>query len=442
MNSLSNKILRNLSGYGYSQGATLVAQIVVVPFFLAAWGVRQYGEWLVLTSIPMFLALMELGVAQASATRASIASGSKDPVGIRGTLDTAMAFSIVAAVCVTCFGTFLAIYFPWNVWLNLSDLDSSTATSVLICMSLYLAGNFLAGPVSAWMKAMDRTALSAVWMANRRVAEMIITAIALYFHASPVTLATLLMITSFATSLICYIVALRHSTVGAMTVQHASYKEFRVIFWPAISFMAMPLAQVITLQGGLQLLNALSGGTIVAAFSMARTMVRLLMQVGIVFNNAMRPEVSRLLGQGQKNAAINVVKKGSLAASIILIIGLCGVGFFGHTILEIWSHGKVILPTSFLLLLSLHAAINVIWFVPATFIFAQNRHSTISWIYMSVSIISLLLWWTCSSMLNPLSGAALMMLAPELLMCGILLTLQLSHANTKRQEKTIFKRIK
>lgn len=431
MSSLRNKIFRNLSGYGYSQGATIVAQIVVVPFFLSAWGVRQYGEWLVLTSIPMFLALMELGVAQASATRASLASGTQDLAAIRRTLDTAMAFSLAAACGVAFIGTILATTIPWSITLKLLEIDSSAARSIFICMSFYLAGNFLAGPISAWMKAMDRTALSAVWMANRRVAEMTVTAVALSVGASPLALAACLMITSYVTVLICYIVALNHSTFGAMTIRHASRAEFRVVFWPAISFMAMPLAQVVTLQGGLQLLNALSGGATVAAFSMARTMVRLLMQVGIVFNNAMRPEVSRLLGQEQEEKARNIVYKGSTIAALFMLLGIAGVALFGRLILETWSAGMVILPTTLLVLLSAHAIVNVIWFVPSTLLFARNRHGSISWHYMAYSILALFIWWLFPTVVEPMIGAALMMLLPELLM-----SIFLAYTNIKIKTNT------
>ncbi|EPL60516.1 polysaccharide biosynthesis protein [Stutzerimonas stutzeri B1SMN1] len=417
---LRKKIFRNLSGYAYSQGITLAAQILVVPFFLMAWGVQQYGEWLVLTGVPMFLALMELGVAQASATRAAHASGRQDFAAVRQSLDTAMAFSVAAALCVALLGTFLALSLPWANLLDLIDIDADSARSVFICMSFYLAGNFLAGPVSAWLKAIDRTALSAFWMANRRAAEVAVTVVTLCLGAGPVELAASLMLTSFLTVVLCYLIALRQSTVGAMTLRHASLQEIRTVFWPAVSFMAQPLAQIVTLQGGVQLLNILAGGAAVAAFSMARTMVRLLMQVGAVFNNAMRPEVSRLLGQGQARAACDVVKKGSKLASALVFAGLIGVALLGAKVLQIWSGGKVILPTEFLLLLSLHAVANVLWFVSSTLLFAQNRHSIISWSYMSFSILSLTIWWFSSSQIDPMSGAAIMMLMPEIFMIGLI----------------------
>lgn len=422
MNTLRHKITRNLSGYTYSQLITLGSQILVVPFFLSAWGVQKYGEWLVLTSIPTFLAMLELGVAEASATRASLASGSRDIVTIRKTIDTALAFSIITSLIVAILGTIIATTVPWTTYLKLTTIDLQSSKHIFIYMSLYLAGNFLAGPISAWLKSMDLTATSAFSMANRRAAEMVVIAISLLGGANPTTLAACLMITSFATTTIYYFIALHHSTIGAMSLSNADRKELYVVFWPAISFMALPLSQVATLQGGVLILNSLAGGATVAAFSMSRTMVRLLMQIGIVFNNAMRPEVSRLLGQNLEAKARKIVKKGSLTAAGIMLVGLCGVALFGSKILAIWSDGKVILSETFLVILALHAVINVLWYVPSTLLFAQNKHGNISWFYMAFSTISLFLWWLFSSKISALNGAALMMLLPELFMTGIVLT--------------------
>lgn len=433
MNRLRNKIARNLSGYGYSQIITLGSQILVVPFFISAWGVRQYGEWLVLTSVPLFLAMLELGVSEASATRASLASGSKDLFIVRRTLDTAMAFSLVTASVVAIIGNSLSIYVPWTNYLDLNDFSPHTATIIFSSMSFYLAFNFLVGPITAWLKAMDQTALSAFSTANRRASEMAVTTVSLYLGAGPATLAVCLMVTSLATTIAYYVIALNRSNIGAMSLKHADMRELRTVIWPALSYMALPLAQVVTLQGGILLLNSLAGATSVAAFTMARTMVRLLMQIGIVFNSAMRPEVSRLLGSGQTIAAKRTVINGSLIAAVIIVMGIIGVAVLGPYILELWSTGKIVLSSEFLTLLALHAAANVIWYVPSTLLFAQNRHGNISWLYMFFSIASMSTWFMLSTEIEPQVGAALMMLLPELLMVGVITATYLLTDNNKYQ---------
>lgn len=59
--SLSRRFRLNVLSYGYTQLVTLAAQLVLVPFFLHAWGTGRYADWLVLTGIPSMLSLLDLG---------------------------------------------------------------------------------------------------------------------------------------------------------------------------------------------------------------------------------------------------------------------------------------------------------------------------------------------------------------------------------------------
>lgn len=418
MSIISKKIGRNLIGYGYSQIVTLAAQIVVVPFFLAAWGVQQYGEWLVITGALMFLSLMELGVAQASATRATLAAGAGDIKAVRVSLDTAMAFSLIAAVVVVTMAGLLSWLLPWSELLRLSSISNTQAGLVFLAMSGCLASGFIVGAVAAWLKAVDKTALSAFLIAHRRAIEIVATAIALMLSASPLQLAITLLLASIATMLACYAWAAKLSTIGLVNLRNACWSEFHTVFRPALAYMAYPIAQTITLQGGVQIMNHLTDAYTVVAFTMARTMARLILQVGMVFSNAIRPEVSRLMGQGNDVQAAKVIWRGTAYASGLAIVGLLGMTSLGPEIIKLWSSGKVTLSSSFLLILALHAAINVFWHVPATYMFATNKHALISWTYMLISALVLLGWWAVAA-INALLEAALAMLITETLIAII-----------------------
>ena len=55
---------RLISGVGanaYAQGVTLVVQLVSTPALLAAFGAKTYGLWLVVSALPTYIALADLG---------------------------------------------------------------------------------------------------------------------------------------------------------------------------------------------------------------------------------------------------------------------------------------------------------------------------------------------------------------------------------------------
>ena len=56
----AGRIRRGLAANIGGMGVTLVIQLVSVPVLLTAWGVPTYGEWLVLSAVPTYVALSDL----------------------------------------------------------------------------------------------------------------------------------------------------------------------------------------------------------------------------------------------------------------------------------------------------------------------------------------------------------------------------------------------
>src|SRR5664280_1966554 len=54
------RIARGLAANIGGMGVTLIIQLVSVPVFLTAWGVPTYGEWLILSAVPTYVALSDL----------------------------------------------------------------------------------------------------------------------------------------------------------------------------------------------------------------------------------------------------------------------------------------------------------------------------------------------------------------------------------------------
>jgi predicted CoA-binding protein len=64
---LKAKLLRNLGANAYGQAITILIQLVSVPLYLHYWAKQLYGEWLILSAIPAYLALSDIGFASVTA---------------------------------------------------------------------------------------------------------------------------------------------------------------------------------------------------------------------------------------------------------------------------------------------------------------------------------------------------------------------------------------
>ncbi len=62
MASRSTRLWRGLASSAFALLARTAIQFVQIPLYLHFWSVERYGEWLLLTTIPSYLALSGLGL--------------------------------------------------------------------------------------------------------------------------------------------------------------------------------------------------------------------------------------------------------------------------------------------------------------------------------------------------------------------------------------------
>ena len=404
----------NAFSYGYAQIVTLCAQLVLVPFFLKYWGTELYAEWLVLTGIPSMLTLLDLGVAQASANRASMLAGGNDIFGVRRSLQTALAFTLGLSIAILALVSSVGQLIDWSHLLDLSNIKQEQAGNIILIMSAYLCISLLGGPIDGWFKAIDRTALGAFLLANRRMADIIISIIILMMGGGVLELAAAMLIVQLILMVCLVWVANRLSPWALLGVSQASWIEFRGIFKPAIAYAGFPLAQVVTLQGSLQILNQIATPSTVVGFTMARTMMRLIIQLGVVANNALKPEISRLAGRGKTSEAIDFTLRATVWISIFSgIIYLCGI-IAGPWIIDWWGHGVIYVDRINLAAVGIHSLFNVAWFVPSALLIALNKHVSTAGIYGVSSVLALLTWIYTSHLFSPVMGAGILLTLPEL----------------------------
>ena len=73
--SLRGRLSRGLGAQGFSQVVQILIRLGEVPLLLHFWGTQLYGEWLMLTAIPAYLAIADGGFTGAASREMSMRSG-------------------------------------------------------------------------------------------------------------------------------------------------------------------------------------------------------------------------------------------------------------------------------------------------------------------------------------------------------------------------------
>lgn len=413
--SLNSKFGLNFLGYGYAQLVTLAVQLLLVPFFLQSWGAELYAEWLVLTGLPTILILADFGVAQVSASKATIAAGANDWSAARVILQTSMVFSVSVSLLILAVFYVLTLYVDWSVILKLGGFSRGDSACIMLIMVACVGLNILSGPVDALFRTVDRVSLGAFLLANRRAIDVVVSIFILARNGSPLDLAVWLLCSQVIMLIFCAFVASRCTDIISFGFSGFSLVEFRSLIKPAVAYMSFPVSQALTLQGGLQVLNQLSDTKTIVMYSMARTLMRLVLQVGVVANHALKPELSRMIGAGRRLQAYNFTMKLMMLTLLLSFISYSALLVFGPDIMYWWGQGHVYVSSKELLIIGSHALVHVAWFVPAAYLIAENKHGRVALAYSVGSLLAMGAWLINREYLDPFVGASFLLLLPELL---------------------------
>jgi O-antigen/teichoic acid export membrane protein len=191
----------------------------------------------------------------------------------------------------------------------------------------------------------------------------------------------------------------RHSNIKWSTSK-ASSKEMRLMLVPAISFMAFPAGNAISIQGMSLIVGVVFGPVYLAVFNTYRTISRVLVQAITIIGRAFWSEISREYGAGRIDAVMNIYKKGSILSILVSLSILPVMHLFGGGLIEYWTAGRVRYTESIFHLFLLSTLTTSFWQMGMVLLSATNTHSRLAGYYIGGSILSVLFAYSTSELLG------------------------------------------
>jgi O-antigen/teichoic acid export membrane protein len=381
------RIRLGLAANSFGIVVRLGIQILQVPIFLMFWGVDRYGEWILLFSIPAYIALSDLGMSAAGTnllcrevarnnydrartiywaiwtftTLTSLALGIAVFIGVAQTADSHFGFKHIvgtefrATLIWLCLSVVIRMQIGvlWSAYTSLGRygeatfIDSLTQLLELAVMTIILALARDAGSVALGLVGVR---LSSLFYSLGRVAK--------------------------AANWVC-----KPRFVGILP-------EIHVLFVPAMMLMVFPLGNALGMQGIDILVGTSLGGTALVGFTTTRTFVRLIDQgVNIAFR-IVQPEAAFATGSGD-DAHMRLINR--LVTKISIIVALTGaivVITIGSPIYEAWTLNRFAPDYPLILLFMLGAIIRSSWYPSAAIVTAQNKHASYSLVFLVATGLS------------------------------------------------------
>ena len=405
-------------------GVSILVQLVTVPVMLSAWGVPMYGQWLVLSAIPTYVALSDLSFS-------NVAGNSMVMLRASGRHVEAVAlgrrlWSIVTAMSVlAAFGAVVIAFAIGPLLDRESPIGPAEVQVVLVALLLHIVVDNQFGVLDAWYRAAGRYPTGATLRQASRLVEWAALLGAVILGARPGMAAIVFLLGGLTGLCVSWVVLRRVVPWSEFRIEAPHLPTARQLAAPGMAFAAFPVGNALAVQGFTIAIGATLGATAVVVFSTTRTLTRMALQAMASINAAIAPELSRAVGAGYIEEARNIVRHAVQLSVGLSAIIVAGMAVLGPEAIAWWTRGLVEPDEPLLYVLLLGMLANAVWYTLSATLIATNHHHRLAALYLSGTFGALVLWIPASQALG-LVGSAL-----SLLVIDVLLTIYVFHASAR-----------
>ncbi len=380
-------ILANVFG----QFGTAFIQLVGVPVYLHYWGVEQYGEWLLLYTIPAYFGLADIGLGTVAANEICIRVAKQDISGALVVFNTV--FHMVLWTC--AFMTVLVLascgWLPLFTWFQFEHLSES---QFFLCVAVFLIYAIIA-MVSGLFITIYRSEgayARGQFISNlMRITEFLFIMFGIVAGQQLVFAACALLGTRLLGFLFIYGDLRRRYAWFRVQLRQFDKGMAHFLFRPALAFFTFPLGNILLNQGLLGLIAKSLGPAAVVTFSTLRTLANFIRQLVSTINQSAWPEFSALFAKKELALANKLFQRTIQFTIILVATAAIFLWIITPVFLDYWTLGKVNVEQPFYTLLLLSTTLTTLWNASMIIPLSVNKHATVSTYFVAGALLAFLL---------------------------------------------------
>jgi len=412
----------------YGQVVSIGVQLLTLPIFLAHWGSTRYGEWLLLSAIPAYLSLSDMGFASVASNQMAMEVAAGERESALRTFHGTLGIVAFASVVVLLIAGLLSVL-PLEQYLHLTTLAHREAAAIVSLLAMQVVVGFLGSMLSAGYRSEGQFARVTAAVHTLRLLEFLasIVVVVLGSAGAQWVAVCVLVVRVLGTGWMALDLR-RFAPWITFCFTRQSISTARSLGSAALAFAAWPLAAALQQQGLILIIGSLLGAPAVVLWTACRTVARALTQASGIFNSALWPEFSRTLGEGNSELARRLHRLafcvslwGILPASVALF--LLRVPLF-----QAWSHGLIDISANLFGLTLVQTILSVLWGTSSIVTAAINRHQRNSLIYVLLIVLGVTLSVPVVRHFG-LVGAIIILGIPDLIMLPVALGSALAVVN-------------
>lgn len=407
----------NLGAHSFGYLINILNQLALLPVYLHFWPKAIYGEWLVLSALPVYVEMADFGLGIIASNRMCMASAKGDHDSATRVLHTTWAFQTGVLAFVLLALTGIIGWGDPSAWLGIHNLEPFDVKVVLfLLMTRSLIPCQLR--IYAAIYASEFQAARSVFLQNAvRVVDLVVSIIMIVMGGGVIGVA--------AGMLTVYVLAMAYMQID-MHWAHLRYKlgwsgfsmeELKGCLRDGFAFQLIPTSGMFLMQGMTIVVNLALGPAAVVVYSITRVVCRISLAGVQLSSWAIRPELALLYGRGDLPRVKRIFELLVKLAFWISTAACLGVLLLGHWAIILLSYGKVEASGWFLVCFALTMVTSGFWNGASILLVAVNRHRNFAVMAFILTLLLLPLSWCLMRVLG-LVGGPLGVLMVDLAICA------------------------
>ncbi len=395
-------------------------QLFLIPIFLSAWGTTYYGEWITLTAFLGTLALSDMGVGTAGASRFVLEySGGRKAVAATTAAATLVAVTLVCSA-IAVFAIFI-ILGAWGSGYLVNDIFPTTELvgALLLLIGARLPAFYIPVFIGFWT-AIGRPATAMNLLTGMAATKVALTVLVLLMGGRIISVAAIDFIVSNVFLLFLFFGSLRVVRDIHLRLQNVALLDIKELLKKGFSFFLMPLWQGLFFQGSILVVRAVLGAEAVVTFNTARIFTRSIAQFFSMIYMTILPEFQVQYGAGNLGMARRLFRSAQGIGLVAAFFAVAILWFVGPNLYQLWTHGELDVSSWTWMFLLIGILFNAAWSIATMVPIAANKPEGIAQGGVISAVISLGLIGVLSEPYG-IAGAAAGMLVLEVVMTFLVL---------------------
>lgn len=135
---IKNRILQSIGAQSFGFLISIGIQILIIPIVLKYWGIEYYGEWLIISSVPSYIAMSDLGFGTATSTEIALLLANNQQEKANTLFNSSFYFILFIGILVLLILSILPFIFPLYETLSLKLIPEDTFKIAYLLLSLYI----------------------------------------------------------------------------------------------------------------------------------------------------------------------------------------------------------------------------------------------------------------------------------------------------------------